>query len=108
MIAKSNEKLLICASVDSKRLKSVSLAVERMARLLTADIEVLTFKRKSMPIYVYYKCGEDDPIPLFSDIGGHTNFESVYLTLGNMISVLSFHPAYSSLARIRKEFMPSS
>jgi hypothetical protein len=107
MLADSNEKLVVYASdsaLSAKRLRPVSLAVERMAKLLGANVEVVTFKKKLMPIYVYYKRGKDDPIPLYCDNGEQRNLESICSALGNIMFVLSFHPKHSALARIRQEF----
>jgi hypothetical protein len=56
-------------------------------------------------IYVYYKNGEEEPIPVYCDKNGKTNTQEVYRALRKMMFVLSFHPKHSALKEIRKEIM---
>jgi hypothetical protein len=101
-----NGKLLIYASnfaFREKRLKSVSMATEKMAKLLDLNFEVITFGEKIALIYVYYKNGDEEPIPLYCNSGGKANVQEIYMALRNMIFVLSFHPKHSALRQIRKE-----
>jgi roadblock/LC7 domain-containing protein len=104
-------KLLVYASSFTSResrLRSVSIAAERMAGVLNVDIEVRTFKKKFTPIYVYYKQGDEEPIPIYCNNGEKSNAEDVYATLKNMMFVLSFHPKHSVLRHARKEIMQFS
>ncbi len=108
VIENSNGKLLIYASkfaFREERLKSVSAAVEKMAETLRLDLEFVAFKERFKPVYVYYKNGEDEPVPLYCDKGGKPNAKEVFRALRNMMFVLSFHPKYSGLRRVRKEIM---
>jgi hypothetical protein len=111
VLENSNGKLLIYASnfaFREKRLKSVSMATEKMAKLLKLNFEVITFGKKITQIYVYYKNGDEEPIPLYCDKGGNVNMQDIYTTLRNMMFVLSFHPKYSALKQIRKGIMQFS
>jgi len=104
----SNRKLMVYASsfaCREKRLKSVSSATEKMAKMLNLDFEVVAFREKFMPIYVYYKNGDDEAIPVYCDKCGKTDVQDVYMALRNMMFVLSFHPKHSALRQIRKEVM---
>ena len=107
----SNGKLLIYASSftsHEKRLKSVSMAAEKMAKLLKLSFEIVTFGEKITPIYVYYKNGDEEPIPIYCDKGRKTNIQEVYTALRNMMFVLSFHPKHSTLRQIRNGIMQFS
>jgi len=106
MLENSNGKLLVYASsftFREKRLKSVSIAAEKMAKVLELNVEIITFREKFTPIYVYYKNGDEEPIPIYRDKGGKTSMQEIYTALRNMIFVLSFHPKHSALRRIREE-----
>jgi hypothetical protein len=106
MLEGSNGKLLIYASrfvSNEERLKSVSVAAEKMAASLNLSFEVVTFGEKIAPIYIYYKNGEEEPIPLYCDKGGNVNVQDVCIALRNMMFVLSFHPKHSALKQMRKE-----
>lgn len=83
----------------------ISSAAEKMAKLLKMNVEVKTFRKRFTPIYVYYKEGEEEPIPIYCDNGEHSDIQEIYKTLRNMIFVLSFHPKHSALRSIRKEIM---
>lgn len=104
-------KLLVYTSMftsQEKRLKSVSIAAKKMANLLKLRFEVITFKARMMPIYVYYKNGDEEPIPIYCNKGEKTSMQEIYMTLRNMIFVLSFHPKHSALKNVRKEIMQFS
>jgi hypothetical protein len=81
------------------------MTVARIAKLLSLDFEVVTFKGKFKPIYVYYKNGEEEPIPLYCDKDGRVKPSDVCSALKSMMFVLSFHPRYSALRRMRSEIM---
>jgi hypothetical protein len=105
MLESSNGKLLVYASrftPSKRRLKSVSMAAEKMATSLNLNFEVITFGEKVTPIYVYYKNGDEEPIPLYCDKGGKVDIQEIYAALRNMMFVLSFHPKHSALRQIRK------
>ena len=107
----SNGKLLIRASSftsHEKRLKSVSMATEKMAKLLKLNFEVITFGEKITQIYVYYKNGDEEPIPIYCNKGEESNMNEIYTALRNMIFVLSFHPKHSALRQIRRGIMQFS
>jgi hypothetical protein len=102
----SNGKLLIYASrsvSNKERLKSVSVATEKMATSLNLSFEVVTLGEKIAPIYIYYKNGGEEPIPLYCDRGGKVNVQDVCVALRNMMFVLSFHPKHLALKQMRKE-----
>ncbi|MEM2281714.1 MAG: hypothetical protein QXZ68_07000 [Candidatus Bathyarchaeia archaeon] len=100
-------KLLVYASKTTpykKRLKVVRAAVEKTAKILNLDFEVVTLRGR-MPIYVYYKNGAEEPVPLYCDGEGTKSLEQVCSALRSMMFVLSFHPKYSALKRIRRAVM---
>ncbi|MBX5321548.1 MAG: hypothetical protein QHH12_00200 [Candidatus Bathyarchaeota archaeon] len=104
-------KLLVYASNQTscrRRLKTVSTAVEKTARTLKLDVEVLTLKSKRAPIYVYYKDGDEEPVPLYCDKNKEHDTEQVCRALRSMIFVLSFHPKYSALRKIRRKIIQFS
>jgi hypothetical protein len=104
----SNGKLLIYASSfasSGKRLKPVSVATQKMAKLLKLNFEVVIFGEQITPIYVYYKTGDEEPIPVYCNKGEEANAQEIYAALRNMMFVLSFHPRHSALRQVRKEFM---
>lgn len=106
----SNGKLLIYASnfvSSEERLKPVSAAAQKMAELLKLNFEVVFFGEKRAPIYVYYKDGDEEPIPVYCNKGEKADAHQIYATLRNMLFVLSFHPRHSTLRRVRKEIMQS-
>jgi len=111
MLENSNGKLLVYASSfisREERLKSVSIATKKMAKLLKLNFEVITFGEKITPIYVYYKNDKEEPIPIYWDKGGKTNMQEICKALRNMMFILSFHPRHSALKRVRKEIMQFS
>lgn len=104
-------KLLVYASnlkLSGKRLQSVSVAAEKIAELLKLPMEVVTFREDFSPIYVYYKNGDDEPVPIYCDKGREFDMQAIYEALRNMVFVLSFHPKHSALKPIRKEVMQFS
>lgn len=106
MSGNCNGKLLVYASSFTsrgKRLKSVSIAAEKTAELLKLDVEVITFSEEFDSIYVYYKKGNEDPIPVYRHNGGEPDTQKIYDKLRDMMFVLSFHPRHSALKQIRKE-----
>ena len=108
MLECSDGKLLVYASStmsDGDRFKCVSVAAEKMAKLLRLDLEVVTFQEEFTPIYVYYKSGEEEPIPIYCDKGGESGGREIGETLKNMMFVLSFHPKHSALKQRRAEIM---
>lgn len=102
------DKLVVYASSFApreSRLKPVSIAAEKMAKLLKMSVEVKRFRKRFTSIYVYYKSGDEEPIPLYCDNGEKSDTQEIYTTLRNMMFVLSFHPKHSALRQIRKEIM---
>jgi hypothetical protein len=104
----SDGKLLIYSSSlasSEKRLKPVSMATQKMAKLLKLNFEVVFFGEKVTPIYVYYKNGDEEPIPVYCNKGEKVDAHEIYTALRNMMFVLSFHPRHSTLRHMRKEIM---
>jgi hypothetical protein len=109
MINCATGKLFVYASSFSqKRLRPVSIATEKMARLLKLNFEIRTFRKCFVPIYVYYETGDEEPIPIYCNSNGQSSMDEVYLTLRNMMFVLSFHPKHQALRYVRKEIMQFS
>lgn len=108
MVECPNGKLLVYASSVSfreLRLKSVSLTVARIAKLLGLDFELVTLKGKFKPIYVYYKDGGEEPIPLYCNKGEKVKSDEIRAALKSIMFTLSFHPQYSALVRMREKIM---
>ena len=108
MLECSDGKLLVYASStlsDGDRFKSVSVAAEKMAKLLRLGLEVVTFQEEFTPIYVYYKSGEEEPIPIYCDKGGESGGREISEALKNMMFVLSFHPKHTAPRSMRNEIM---
>jgi hypothetical protein len=108
MFEDQSGRLLVYASSFAsrqKRLKPVSTAAEKMAKLLKLNVEVVTFRKRFTPIYVYYKEGEEEPIPIYCDNEEKPNVQEICTALKNMMFVLSFHPKHSALKSARKEIM---
>jgi len=108
MFASHDGKLLVYASSSTShrnRLKSVSIAAEKMGRLLKLRVEVITLRENFTPIYVYYKNGDEEPIPIYCDKDAKSSMQEIYTALRSMMFVLSFHPKHSALRRIREEIM---
>ena len=83
----------------------MSVAGDKMAKLLKLPMEVVAFGEEFDPIYVYYKNGDEEPIPIYCDKSGKFGMQEIYKALRNMMFVLSFHPKHSALKRIRKDVM---
>lgn len=107
-------KLLIyfSANHERKRLRSVSAAVRKMAKKLRLDVEVIKLKETRATfyatLYIYFKDGNGEPIPLYCDKNQDSSVESICKALRGMMFLLSFHPRYSALKRIRREIMKFS
>lgn len=111
MLDNCNGKLFVYASSfvsRGKRFEPVKVAAEKMARHLKLSFEVRTFRKKFEPIYVYYKNGDDEAIPICCIGDKESNTEEISTSLRNMMFVLSFHPRHSALRQIRKEIMQFS
>lgn len=103
-------KLLVYApnlTACRERLKLISAAVEKTARMLKLDFEVIALNGNS-PIYVYYKDDAEELIPLYRDKNSEQSTEQVCTALRSMMFVLSFHPKYSALKKIRRAIMQFS
>lgn len=110
MLESCNGKLFVYASFASrrKRLTCVRVAAEKMARHLKLSFEVKTFRKKFEPIYVYYKNGNEEPVPIYCVGNKQLSIEEICATLRNMMFVLSFHPRNSALRQLRKEIIQFS
>lgn len=102
--------LLYTSSIDNsdKRFRSISEAASRIADLLQLPMEVVSVEKEMSPIYVYYKSGDDEPIPIYWDGQDSPKRQDVFKKLKNMIFVLSFHPRHSALKPIRRKLMQFS
>jgi len=101
-------KLVVFASSFApreNRLKPISLAAERVAKLLNTSVEVKRLRKRFTPIYVYYKSGDEEPIPIYCSNREELDSQEVYSALTNMIFVLSFHPRHSALKHVRNEII---
>jgi len=104
-------KLLVYASsssVEDERLQSVNEAAGRMAKLLDLDFEIVTLKKQFESIYVYYKNGDEDPIPIYCNKGDTANIHEICKALRSMMFLLSFHPRHTALRQARKEIIQFS
>jgi hypothetical protein len=111
MFENNNGKLLVYASASSPRgrqIRDVSVATEKIARLLNLSLETISFQSKFSPIYVYYKCGDEEPVPVYCTNGKRSNMKDIYASLRRMMFVLSFHPKNSALRRVRKRIIQLS
>jgi hypothetical protein len=110
MLSNTWGKLLVYAPDSSfksreERVTSVSIAAEKIARFLNLSFEVVTFEDDFDSVYVYYKDGDEEPIPLYRDKDRRFSVSEICTALRSMMFVLSFHPRHSGLRRIRKEIM---
>jgi hypothetical protein len=78
--------------------------LKRRLRTLNLEFEIVTLKYTA-PIYVYYKDGDEEPVPLYCDKNQKPTVKKVCNALRSMMFVLSFHPKYSALRKIRMEIM---
>ncbi|MEM3769836.1 MAG: hypothetical protein QXG76_01440 [Candidatus Bathyarchaeia archaeon] len=104
----SRGKLLVYVSnagTHRERRKAVSVAVEKTARMLNLGVEVVPLKDARAPTYVYYKDGENEPVPLYCDKENKDSIEKVCTALRSMMFVLSFHPKFSALKKVRKQII---
>jgi hypothetical protein len=102
---------MVYAPIDSsprQRLKSVKGAAEEMAKQLNLSFEVVKQKQGSSPIYVYYECGEEEPIPIYCDEGKTGNLSEISSKIRGMMFVLSFHPRHAALRQARKSMFTFS
>lgn len=100
-----NGKLLVYTSSTKQtesRLQSISAAARRIAKLLELPLEVVTFTQEFAHIYVYYKNGDEEPIPIYCDKGRKSDVQKTFKALRSMMFVLSFHPKHSALKPIQK------
>ena len=103
-----NGKLLVYASgaaCRNGRLEFVNSAVRKIASMLHMDVKIVILREGASPIYVYYKSENTDLIPIYCDRHEKIDLKQVYDSMKNMMFVLSFHPKFSSLKRIRNRIM---
>lgn len=111
MLRNDTGKLVLYAShtsVSKQRLKSVRLATEKMANQLNLGFEMVPQQLHCTQIYVYYKRGKEEPIPLYCDKGKTGDLPEIAAQLRNMMYVLSFHPRHTALAPLRNSLMKLS
>lgn len=108
MSSASGKLFVYGSSFSQKRLKPVTLAAEKMARLLKLNLEIRTFRKCFTPIYVYYETNNGEPVPIYCNNNSQSSIDEVYVALRNMMFVLSFHPKHQALRHLRKEFMQFS
>jgi hypothetical protein len=97
-------KLMVYAAADSapkQRLQSVKTATEKMAKQLNLNFEMVK-QKSSAPIYVYYECGDEEPIPIYCDEGKNGDLTEISSKIRSMMFVLSFHPRHAALKQARK------
>jgi hypothetical protein len=111
MLENCSGKLFVYASSfvsRERRFEPVRAATKKMASYLNLSFEIKTFRKEFEPIYVYYKNGDDEPIPICCVNGKFSGIEEICASLRNMMFVLSFHPRHSALKQMRKEIMQFS
>ena len=101
MFKNDSGKLTVYASATSQRLQSVKEATEKTAKQLNLSFEMIKQKQKSAPIYVYYECGEADPIPVYCDEGKTGDLTEISSKIRSIMFVLSFHPRHAALKQAR-------
>jgi hypothetical protein len=105
---KTNSRLLIYASslsLKEKKAQAIKVATERVADLLKLPYEMITFEEPLKQTYVYYQKENEETIPLFCEVTGRSDIEKIFRKIMKMLLVLSFHPRFSGLKPVRKEFM---
>jgi hypothetical protein len=105
MFKSESGKLLVYASAVSspnQRLQSVKSAAEEMAKQLNLNFELVKQTHGPSPIYVYYECGGQEPIPIYCDEGKTGGLSEISLKIRSMMFVLSFHPRHAALKQVRK------
>jgi len=104
-----NGKFLVYASPFSarnERLKTVGKAVVRIAERLGADVEI-TQRRDVLSIFVYYKNGGKEKIPVYCDWGKNWNEDDVYHAIKSVVYLFPFFGTPFSLLLKSKEFIGS-
>jgi len=104
-------KLMVYASTDFSprhRLQSVKSATEKMAKQLNLSFEMVKQKHRSSPIYVYYECGDEEPIPIYCDEGKTGDSSEISTKIRSMMFVLSFHPRHAALKQARRSLFTLS
>ena len=99
----NNGKFMVYASPFSTRngrLKTVGRAVVRIAERLGAEVEIAQ-RRGVLSIFVYFKNGGKEKIPVYCDWGKKWNEDDIHHSIWSVIYALSFHPGYSVLQTIR-------
>ena len=105
MFKNDSGKLMVYASANASpklRLQSVKSATQKMAKQLNLNFEVVKQTQGSSPIYVYYDCGDEEPIPIYCDEGKNGDLTEIASKIRNMMFVLSFHPRHAALKQARK------
>ena len=108
MYKNDSGKLTVYASAPNQRLQSVRAAAEETAKQLNLSFKIVKQRHDSTPIYIYYECGDDEPIPIYCDEGKISNLEEISSKIRNMMFVLSFHPKHSELRGLRQEILKLS
>ena len=99
-----NGKFILYASAFSEqneRLTTVGQAVARIAENLGAEIEIVQ-RMNVLSIFVYYKKGGREEVPVYCDWGKNLSVDDVYYSVWSVVYALSFHPEYTFLQTIRK------
>ena len=98
-----NGKFVVYASAfprRNERLRTVGRAVVRIAEKLGADVEI-SQKGNVLSVFVYYKNGGKEKIPVYCDWGKKWSEDEVYRSIWSLVYALSFHPEYSVLQTMR-------
>jgi hypothetical protein len=101
-------KLTVYASTPNQRLQSVRTAAEKTAKQLNLSFGMVKQAKGSAPIYVYYECGDEDPIPVYCDEGKSGDLSEIADKIRSMMFVLSFHPKHSALKQARNAIVTLS
>jgi len=83
------------------RLEAVRRAVRRIAKTLGAGVRVIRTPA-AHTVYVFYRNGRAEDVPIYYDRDGRRGEEEVYRTAWSVVFALSFHPAYPALQRIQE------
>ncbi|MCW4010160.1 MAG: hypothetical protein NWF05_06020 [Candidatus Bathyarchaeota archaeon] len=105
MFKTDSGKLMVyvsAASCPKQRLQSVKSAAQEMAKQLNLSFELVKQASGPSPIYVYYECGGQEPIPIYCDEGKNGDLAEISSKIRSMMFVLSFHPRYAALRQARK------
>jgi hypothetical protein len=104
-------KLLVYESTglqSKERLEFVKTAAQQTAKRLNMEFDVVKFGKTGAPLYIYYECNEEEPVPLYCDEGKRADLREISSALRNMMFVLSFHPKHSALRQMRSEIVKLS